>query len=149
MKLISKWMTRGLAGALSLVCAAAWADILVVVGVHSPVNSLTKEQVADIYLGNSRVYPDGNKAIATIIGSGSTKNEFFTKVLDRSDSQVRAIWARQTFTGRGTTPRELKDSNEVKQAVAADPKVIGFIERSAVDSRVKIVYMPEGTALKQ
>lgn len=145
---LSKSIACSLAGALSLVCAAAWADIVVVVGVHSPVNSLTKEQVADIYLGNSRVYPDGSKAIATIIGSGTPKNEFFTKVLDRSDSQVRAIWARQTFTGRGTTPRELKDSNDVKQAVAADPKVIGFIERSAVDSRVKIVYVPEGPALK-
>ena len=41
-------MACSLAGALSLVCAAAWADIVVVVGVHSPVNSLTKEQVADM-----------------------------------------------------------------------------------------------------
>lgn len=144
----SKLKTYGLAGALSLVCAAAWADIVVVVGVHSPVSSLTKEQVTDIYLGNSRLYPDGSKAIATIIGSGATKDEFFAKVLSKSDSQVRAIWARQTFTGRGTTPRELKDSNEVKQAVLADPKVIGFIDRSAVDSRVRIVYAPDGAALK-
>ncbi len=145
---LNKRLAWSVAGALSLACAAAWADVVVVVSVHNPINRLTKEQVSDIYLGNSRMYPDGSKAIATIIGSGEAKNEFFTKVLDRSDSQVRAIWARLTFTGRGTTPRELKDSAEVKQAMAADPRVIGFIERSAVDSRVKIVYVPEAPAVK-
>lgn len=143
-----KWTTCWLAGALSLVCAAAWADVVVVVGAQSPIGSLTREQVTDIYLGDARVYPDGSKAIATIIGSGSTKDEFFARVLGRTDSQVRAIWARQTFTGRGTTPRELKDASEVKQAVLADPKVIGFIDRSAVDSRVKIVFAPDGAAVK-
>ncbi|WP_374594650.1 phosphate ABC transporter substrate-binding protein [Aquabacterium sp.] len=130
------------AAALGAIHAMACADIVVVVGAQSPITSLTKDQVADIYLGNSRVYPDGSTAIPTIIGPGPYKAEFFMKVLGRSESQVRAIWARQTFTGRGATPRELNDAVEVKQVLVVNPRAIGFIDRSALDSSVKVVLTP-------
>jgi ABC-type phosphate transport system substrate-binding protein len=37
-------------------------------------------------------------------------------------------------------PKEAGDSAAVKKAVAADPKAIGYIEKSAVDASVKVVY---------
>jgi ABC-type phosphate transport system substrate-binding protein len=44
------------------------------------------------------------------------------------------------FTGKATMPREVAGSAEVKKAVAANPKAIGYVDRSAVDSTVKVVY---------
>ena len=144
---LGNWKAWSAVIALSLACGLARADIVVVVGVSSPLTRLTKEQIADIYLGNSRVYPDGSPAMATIIGPGAQKTEFFSKVLDRSESQVRAIWARLTFTGRGVTPRELTNASEVKQVLAGNPRAIGFIDRAELDERVKIVYQPTTAAL--
>lgn len=139
---IKQFMACGLAVWLAWAAAEAHADVVVVVGAKSPIGALTQDQVADIYLGRSREYPGGGTAISYIIGASPIKDEFFDKVLHKSDSQARAVWARQTFTGRGVAPRELKDAAEVKQAVSANPQAIGFIDKSALDARVKVVYAP-------
>lgn len=137
----SKLIACGLVAWLGM-ASAAWADIVVVVGAKSPVSTLTKDQVVDIYLGKVREFPSGGVAVTSIISTGAPKDEFFEKVLGKTDSQARAVWARLTFTGKGSAPRELKDSAEVKQLVADNPNIIGFIEKSAVDSHVKVIYAP-------
>ena len=43
------------------------------------------------------------------------------------------------FTGKGTPPKEYAGNAEVKKAVAADPKAIGYIDKSAVDDTVKVI----------
>ena len=54
-------------------------------------------------------------------------------------AQVKAIWSKILFTGRGVPPKQLLDSAAVKKAVAANPKAVGYIEKSAVDASVKVV----------
>jgi ABC-type phosphate transport system substrate-binding protein len=44
------------------------------------------------------------------------------------------------FTGKATPPKELPSSAEVVKAVSADPNAIGYIDKSAVDGSVKVVY---------
>ncbi len=46
----------------------------------------------------------------------------------------RSAWK---FTGKAAAPKELQDAAAVKKAVAADPKAIGYIEKSALDASVK------------
>jgi len=43
------------------------------------------------------------------------------------------------FTGKATAPKEYANSAEVKKAVAADPKAIGYIDKAAVDDTVKVI----------
>ena len=54
-------------------------------------------------------------------------------------AQVKATWSRIVFSGKGQAPKQLDDSAAVKKAVAADPKGVGYIEKSAVDATVKAV----------
>ncbi len=49
--------------ALSLGVAASEADVVVVVSANSAVLTLSKEQVADIFLHKSNRFPDGSQAI--------------------------------------------------------------------------------------
>jgi ABC-type phosphate transport system substrate-binding protein len=44
------------------------------------------------------------------------------------------------FTGKATMPKEAGSSADVKKAIAGNPKAIGYIEKSAVDSTVKVVF---------
>ena len=37
---------------------------------------------------------------------------------------------------------DVTDLNAVKKMVASDPKAIGYIEKSAVDASVKVIYTP-------
>jgi ABC-type phosphate transport system substrate-binding protein len=65
--------------------------------------------------------------------------EFYKKVTDKEASQAKALWSKLVFTGKATMPKEVANSAAVKAAVAANPKAIGYMEKSAVDASVKVV----------
>jgi ABC-type phosphate transport system substrate-binding protein len=119
---------------LVLSAVPACAEVVAVVGAKSPAASMSNEQVAQFFLGKSTTMtpidqPDGNPV----------RNEFYKKVADKDASQAKALWSKLVFTGKATPPKEVASSADVKKAVAADPKAIGYIEKSAVDATVKVV----------
>jgi ABC-type phosphate transport system substrate-binding protein len=60
-------------------------------------------------------------------------------VIGRDNAQIKAIWSKILFTGRGLPPKQLPDSEAIKKAVAANPNAVGYIEKSLVDASVKVV----------
>jgi ABC-type phosphate transport system substrate-binding protein len=72
--------------------------------------------------------------------SAQLRAEFYKKVADKDLAQAKALWSKLVFTGKATPPKEAANSAEVKKALAANPKAIGYIEKSAVDATVKVVY---------
>ncbi|WP_426195649.1 hypothetical protein [Massilia sp. DWR3-1-1] len=123
-----------LSSLLVLSAVPAFAEVVAVVGAKSPAASMSNEQVAQFFLGKSTTMtpidqPDGN----------SVRNEFYKKVADKDASQAKALWSKLVFTGKATPPKEVASSADVKKAVAADPKAIGYLEKSAVDATVKVV----------
>lgn len=138
-----KLSTKTLLAAALFVCAnLAQAENVIVVSSKSSVASLTKEQVADIYLGNSKEFPGGGQALPLLPSSGGTRTEFFEKVLGKNEAQAKAIWSRLVFSGKGSAPRDVADSAETIKLIAANPNCIGVIEKSAVNSSVKVVFTP-------
>ena len=124
--------------ALALGTLSANADIVVIVNPKNAAASLSADQVSAIYLGNTATFPDGAAALADQPESAGIRGDFYQKATGRSASQVKATWARITFTGKGTPPKELKSDADVKAFVAGDPKAIGYIDSSAVDGSVKV-----------
>ena len=128
------------AGALAVAAASANADIVVIVNPKNPAANLSAEQVAAIYLGTTTSFPDGGAvALADQPEAAGIRGDFYQKATGRSVAQVKATWARITFTGKGTPPKELKSDADVKAFVAGDPKAIGYVDSSAVDGSVKAV----------
>jgi ABC-type phosphate transport system substrate-binding protein len=126
--------------ALTLAAAGANAEVVVIVNPKNPAANLSAEQVAALYLGNSNTFPDGGAAaLADQPESAGIRGTFYEKATGRSAAQAKATWARLTFTGKGTPPKELKSDADVKAFVASDPKAIGYIDSSAVDGSVKAV----------
>jgi ABC-type phosphate transport system substrate-binding protein len=125
-------------------CAAsvgAFAQVAVVVNPKSPLATMTADQVSGIFLGKSNTLPSGGTAVPTDLpDSAATRELFYTKVTGKSTAQVKAAWSRLVFSGKATPPKELASSAEVKKFVAANPDAIGYIEKSAVDSSVKVVF---------
>lgn len=128
-----------LAACAALACAAtslpALAQVVVVVNPKAAESALSKEQVAQFFLGRSTAMtpidqPDG----------APVRADFYKKVTDKDASQAKALWSKLVFTGKATMPKEVADSAAVKAAVAANPKAIGYIEKSALDASVKAVY---------
>lgn len=126
-----KRITTVLLGAL-LAAGAAHAGI-VVVG-HPSAAALSKEQIADIYLGKSRAATPLDQP-----ESAPIRDEFYKKATGRDPAQVKATWSRLVFSGKAMAPKELPDAAAVKKAVAADPKAVGYIDSAAVDGSVKVL----------
>ena len=107
-------------------------DIVVIV--NPAAKAISKDQIADLYLGRS----GGLTPIDQTAGS-AIYVQFYKQATGRDVAQVKAIWSRILFTGRGLPPKQLPDSAAVKQAIAANPNAVGYIEKSAVDASVKVV----------
>jgi ABC-type phosphate transport system substrate-binding protein len=131
--IVALGVCAGLAG-------SAHADIVVVVNPKNSNAALSAEQVAALYLGNAREFPDGTPVmLADHSDTGQIRDQFYQKVAGRSSAQVKATWARIMFTGKGAPPKELKSAADVKAFVATEPKAIAYLDSADLDGSVKQV----------
>ena len=128
-----RWIAAA-ALALALACSTpVFAQVAVVVHPKSALAAMTPEQAANVFLGKT-------PATAADLPEGSpVREQFYTRATGKTPAQVKAIWARLTFSGKGVPPKELASAAEVKKFVAADPEAIGYIQKSEADSSVKVV----------
>lgn len=122
------------AAVLALASLASQAADLVVIA-NPAVGALTKDQVADLFLGKNQSFTPVDQA-----ESSATYADFYKKASGRDVAQVKATWSRIVFSGKGQAPKQVADSAAMKKAVAADPKAVGYIEKSAVDGTVKVLF---------
>jgi len=123
-----------------LLSQASMAQVAVVVSAQSSATPLTIEQVSALFLGKSDQLPGaGAVTLFDQPEPATVRENFYTKVTGKSAAQVKAVWARLVFSGKATLPKELANSADVKKALASNPKAVGYIEKSAVDSSVKVL----------
>ncbi|BBB64138.1 hypothetical protein UNDKW_5865 [Undibacterium sp. KW1] len=114
------------------------AELVVIVNTANPATAMTATQASQFFLGKSAMFTP-----VDLPDNSPIRAEFYKKVADKDLSEVKTIWSKLVFTGKGTAPKELHNSAEVKKAVAANPTGIGYIEKSAVDATVKVVtFLP-------
>ena len=130
-------------GALLVSANLAWADVAVVVSAKSGAAALTKQQVSDLFLGKASTFPDGKQAVPIDQAESSAfRDEFHSKVTGKSGAQLKSFWSKQVFSGKGTPPKEVGNSAEVKKLVADNPNMIGYIDKAAVDGSMKVLFAP-------
>jgi len=132
---MKKLMTAAFAATVFAASLPAMAEVVVVVNPKAAEASMTKEQIAQFFLGKSTAMTPIDQP-----EDAPVRAEFYKKVTDKDASQAKALWSKLVFTGKATMPKEVPNSAAVKSAVAANPKAIGYIEKSAVDATVKVVY---------
>jgi ABC-type phosphate transport system substrate-binding protein len=132
--LMSTLMLAALAAAAATVTTAASAETVVIVSQKNPATRMFSEQASQFFLGKSNLFTPIDQAEGSPI-----RADFYHKVADKDPAQVKALWSKLVFTGKATPPKEYAGNAEVKKAVAADPKAIGYIDKSAVDDTVKVI----------
>lgn len=136
---------RSVLFALLLAAAPVHAEVVVVVSRHNPTPALSQDDIANLYLGRSSRFPDGSEArpVDQVEGSAQ-RNEFYARFLARSSAQIKAHWSRLIFTGRGEPPRVVGDALAMRSAVAADPRLVGYLDAAALDDSVRVVARLDG-----
>lgn len=125
---------------LPAISSQAYADLAIIV---HPTNTLalTKQDVARIFLGRQRFFGSNTRIIPIDLPTSSSLYDDFSRtVLRRHSQQVRAYWAQQLFTGKGTPPRSAASPAEVKKLVAENPACIGYIDTKDTDDTVKVLF---------
>ena len=126
------------AGLAFNVSADAIADVVVIVQ-PSNGDALTTEQVSNLFLGKTTAFPGGNAATPIELPEGNpVRDEFHSKVTKKDAAQLKAYWAKYTFTGKGMPPKDKASEAEVRQFVASTPGAVGYVQKSAVDGSVKV-----------
>jgi ABC-type phosphate transport system substrate-binding protein len=131
---MTKLMTSLLLAAVAAAALPAAAETVVIVNKANPATRMFSEQASQFFLGKSSMFTPVDQPESSPI-----RADFYHKVADKDPAQVKAIWSKLVFTGKATPPKEYANNAEVKKAVAADPKAIGYIDKSAVDDTVKVI----------
>jgi ABC-type phosphate transport system substrate-binding protein len=136
--MLVRFTTAAVCLVLSLSGGSAVAEVVVVVAAQSNVAALSNSQVADIFLGKTRRFPNGDLAIPIDQAEGSAAREqFYLKVASRSPAQIKSHWSKIIFTGRGQPPVAVSDDAELKKRIAGNPAAIGYLDRRSLDASVR------------
>lgn len=138
-------MVRVLVMALALVCgAASHADesqIVVVVSKDNPVDSMTRSQLIDLYMGRYVAFPDGRKAQPVdLSGDNALKEAFYQQLIGMPLARVNSYWSKIKFTGRAKPPVRLDTENDALVFLLEQKQGIAYVRRDSVNEDLKVIY---------
>lgn len=115
------------------------SDIVIIVN-KANVNAVDQTFVVKVYTGEAKNWPDGGPVFAIDQNENNPiRTDFNSRVLGKSLSNMKALWAQNIFTGKGLPPKVIDPDSEVKKAVSANKNAIGYVRATSVDDTVKIV----------
>lgn len=128
------------AGALSQI--PLWArEVAVVAGSDFPAQSLTREDVRDIFLGEKSLLGSLRLRPVDVKDAGRIRSFFLKTFLGVSEDGYQAYWIKKIFQEGGTPPSSLATLEALVQLLQADRTAIGFLwaEDAAKASGLKIL----------
>ncbi len=78
--------------------AGATAEVVAVVAANNPVSTLSRSQIADIFLGRMIRFPDGRQVVPVDqVESSAAREAFYLKFADKSPAQIKAYLVENHF----------------------------------------------------
>jgi len=125
---------------LGLMLGTARAEVVVVVSADNPVASLSRAELADVYLGRMNSFPNGESVVPVDQRENSAAHhEFYSHYLERTPAQIKAHWSKLIFSGRGLPPRTVAGDKAMAEFVAGNNHAIGYVTTDLVDKRLRVV----------
>jgi ABC-type phosphate transport system substrate-binding protein len=127
-----------------LAAANVWAqggNYKVVVNSSNPVASMTRDEVARIFLKKSTKFPDGRSASPVDLPVNSATREGFSRsVLGKPASAVDAYWQQQIFSGRDIPPPQKSEAAAIN-FVRSNENGIAYVSAGADTAGLKVVSL--------
>lgn len=118
--------------------ACAQGEIVVIVNPTSGVEALTRDDAVNIFMGRYQKLPSGIAALP--VDERGVKSAFYRRLVGKALPEIQSYWARLVFSGQGSPPRQLDSADDVLDLVANNKGAIGYVEKTKVTSRVKVVF---------
>lgn len=122
--------------------SAAQAGTAIIAHPGNPLAGITQEQLARIYLGKTREFPNGTPVTALDLREGSaTRIKFYKSVTDKDEAALKSYWSKLLFTGKAQPPKEMNDDEAVKEWVSKNPDALGYVDGKVLDKSVKVLLI--------
>jgi len=130
-----------LAFLLMIGTAHARADIYVVVNNSSPVQSLSRKDVIDLFMGRARFFANGAYDPMDMPRGSDERTEFYQLLAGLTQAQVNSFWARLIFTGQTVPPQQQPDDAAMLDAVEHNPRAIGYVRQRPAEKDARVVLV--------
>ncbi|WP_231552616.1 type 2 periplasmic-binding domain-containing protein [Alcanivorax nanhaiticus] len=140
-------MKKGLLASFLIMAGTLFSSLVVagpvvVVSQESAIDSLSQNQVRQIFNGQLRRVSGISVKPLDLPNGSASRDAFYQQVTGKSAEQMKSYWARMIFTGRGMPPREVSSERELGMLVGSDPGFIGYVEESRVPAGLRLVFRP-------
>jgi len=126
-------------GMLAVTQAVRAQTIVVIVNPSIGVQHLSRREALDIFLGRYRTFPSGASALPIDLDINSNeRRQFYLMLAHKDSSDMSSYWARLTFSGKISPPFSVANARMAVDIVANNPNAIAYVDRAAVDNRVRI-----------
>ncbi len=120
----------------------ARADLAVIINKNNTLETISKESLRNAYLGELLVFPNDIQAIPLDLTiDNPLSNKFYSTIIYKSPEQVRVLWSKLVFAGRGLPPRIVRNTEEAKKLVVNNISCIAYIDAADVDDSVKVIMI--------
>ena len=128
--------------ALAVASPVLAEPIAVVTRDGSVVVSLSKQEVADLFLGKRQITVDNLSLTPVDVADESLRETFYQSVAEMSAVRVNAYWARLVFSAQGRPPRKLP-LNEARAMVQSRPGLVTYLAGNATGGFKILLKLPE------
>ena len=142
-------VAAALTGFLVLAHVAAGAaepvvsKIAVIVGQKSLVTHVSVDDLRELYLRRTRLWPNGTRAVPINLPADNPLREHFSRVvLGRSTQDLVPYWNARYFEGI-TPPTVLPSSAAIRGYLAAEPAAIAYVPLEEVKATVRTLLVLE------
>ena len=127
--------------AIAMPVLAHAESIVVVVNPGSGVDTLSRNEVINIFLGSFRQLPSGIAALPIDLPPGHpARAEFYRLLVGKNPAEINTYWARLIVSGKTRPPIQAQQVEDAMSMVQGSIGAITYLERSKVSGRLKIVF---------
>ncbi|MBD2836466.1 phosphate ABC transporter substrate-binding protein [Pseudomonas sp. JM0905a] len=123
-----------LTSALATASTLAQAEVVVILNASASA-SPSQSDVANIFLGKDTSLKGIDQK-----GWNPTKEKFYSAVTSKNESQLKSYWSGLVFTGKGQPLQSAADDTAVVALVGTEANAIGYVDKSAVTDKVKVLF---------
>jgi len=115
--------------------------LVVIVNKNSNINSLTKRQVVDIYMGRFNTFPNGENVTPVDLPPQSVlKSQFYMQLVQQNEKKINSYWARLLFSGSAKPPKIIESVDDIISQILKNNEMMAYIPESEVKQGVKVVF---------
>jgi hypothetical protein len=128
-----------LAGLAALCAARAHAQIIIIASPNMNVDSVTRDELRDVFTGASTSLRLGLRAKPVLLKQGAAHNEFLSAYIGIHDGEFRSNWRALLFAGQSGIPPSLDTEAQVVEFVAHNLFTIGYIHKATPHEGVRVL----------